>query len=324
MTGNEQSPRTLASFHQPKRRDFYRAFEDRFRGSRDLISSRLLAYLPLIEPLKSVDRRPAAVDLGCGRGEWLELLADNGFDAQGIDLDDGMLSACHGRGLRAHKGEAVAFLKQLPSDSRAIVSGFHIAEHLRFPKLEALVQEAMRVLKPAGLLILETPNPENFRVATLSFYCDPTHLRPLPPQLLAFLLEYHGFARVKIIRLQESRDVLHSQTVSLGEVLGGASPDYAVIGQKAAVEAITKLFDHAFDREFGIAEQVLIERFDQELLARNEQLRELTGRLQALEARLEGKGNARAARAARCPALTAPLRGVRRAARWVLRGSVPG
>lgn len=310
MTDNEQSSRTPASSpRQPAREGFYRVFEDRFRGSRDLVSSRLRAYLPFIEPLKLIGGCPAAVDLGCGRGEWLELLADNGFDAQGIDLDDGMLSACHERGLRADKGEAVAFLKQLPSDSRAIVSGFHIAEHLPFSKLEALVHEAKRVLQPAGLLILETPNPENFGVATLSFYCDPTHLRPLPPELLAFLTEYCGFARVKTIRLQENRDLLHSHTASLGQVLGGASPDYAVVAQKAATEAITQLFNDVFDRKFGIAAHVLIERFDQELLARNEQLRDVTERLEALEARFA--------------TLTAPLRGVRRAARWVLRGSGP-
>ena len=289
MTGREQSPRTRARPPgQAAREGFYRAFEDRFRGSRETISSRLRAYLPFIEPLKSIDDRPAAVDLGCGRGEWLELLTDNGFDAQGIDLDEGMLSACHEHGLRADKGDAVALLEKLSNESQMIVSGFHIAEHLPFAKLQVLVQEALRVLKPAGLLILETPNPENFRVSSLSFYYDPTHHRPLAPALLSFLAEYRVFARVKVVRLQESGDLLNSQTVSLDQVLGGASPDYAVIAQKAAVGVVARLFDNVFDTEFGVAAHVLVERFDRQLITQNEQVG-------ALEARFDEERNARAA-----------------------------
>ena len=74
--------------------DFYRAFEDRYRGSRDLIKSRLRVYLPFVEPLKALYSDCIAVDLGCGRGEWLELLKEKGIGAHGVDLDDGMLSAC--------------------------------------------------------------------------------------------------------------------------------------------------------------------------------------------------------------------------------------
>jgi O-antigen chain-terminating methyltransferase len=298
---------------------FYRAFEERFRGSRELISERLLAYLPFLEPLKAVDRRPAAVDLGCGRGEWLELLAASGFDAKGIDLDDGMLSACSERGLPAQKGDAVAFLEQIDDESLAIVSGFHIAEHLPFPRLEALVRQASRVLKPGGLLILETPNPENFHVASLTFYYDPTHRKPLPPALLAFLTEYHGFARSKIVRLQESRELLHAQTALLGDVLGGASQDYAVVAQKPAVPAVARLFDGAFDKEFGLPASVLIERFDRHLLAQKELTRELTARLEAVEMRLQEKHKARAALAVQFATLTKLLRRVQRAAFWFFR-----
>jgi O-antigen chain-terminating methyltransferase len=167
--------------------DFYRAFEDRHRGTRELIKSRLQVYVPFVEPLRSIYEDCKAVDLGCGRGEWLEILRENGFDAMGVDLDDGMLAACEDLGLPAERGEAIAHLRTIPDESLTVVSGFHIAEHIAFADLQILVQEALRVLRPAGLLILETPNPENIVVGTAGFYIDPTHQRPLPPLLLSFL-----------------------------------------------------------------------------------------------------------------------------------------
>ena len=182
---------------------FYRAFEDRFRGSRELIKSRLRVYLPFIEPLTSIYGTCKAVDLGCGRGEWLELLVESGFEATGVDSDEGMLAACAERALPAERGDAISHLRRLPDNTIAVVSGFHVAEHLSFADLQTLVQEAVRVLKPAGLLILETPNPENLMVGTSGFYCDPTHHRPIPPTLLSFLAEFFGFARLKVLRLQE-------------------------------------------------------------------------------------------------------------------------
>lgn len=279
MTDREQVPelgQTSADKEQPsplhlepggQAAHFYRAFADRFRGSRELIQSRLRVYLPFIEPLKSIADHPTAVDLGCGRGEWLELLAENGFDAQGVDLDEEMVAASGARGLRVANEDAVAFLKALPNDSQSIVSGFHIAEHLPFAELQSLVEQALRVLKPAGLLILETPNPENIRVASLDFYVDPFHRNPLPPRLLSFLPEYFGFQRTKVIRLQESHDLLQSQAASLRQVLGGASPDYAVIAQKTAATDVTRLFDGEFNKDFGLSADDLIGRFDRRLEA---------------------------------------------------------
>jgi SAM-dependent methyltransferase len=106
-----------------------------------LIKLRLCFYLPFIEPLKQTQPCPEAVDLGCGRGEWLEILAENGFSALGVDRDDGMLAACRERGLSSEKGDAIECLKRLPDASLMIVSGFHIAEHLPFVDLRRLVQE---------------------------------------------------------------------------------------------------------------------------------------------------------------------------------------
>lgn len=238
---------------------FYRAFEDRYRGSRELIKKRLEVYLPFIAPLLKLREPAAAVDLGCGRGEWLELLREQGFAAQGVDLDAGMLAACRERGLASVEGDAVAYLESLPDATQCIVSGFHFAEHISFDELETVVVQALRVLMPGGLLILETPNPENIVVGTANFYLDPSHLRPIPPPLLSFLSEFYGFARVKILRLQESTA---PGQIGLADVFTGVSPDYAVVAQKAADPAVLEAFDPAFSSPYGVELGELASRYE--------------------------------------------------------------
>lgn len=242
--------------------EFYRAFEDRHRGTRDLIIARLAVYRPFIAPLKAIYPAGSALDLGCGRGEWLELLLKEGFSPLGIDRDAGMLRECLDRHLPAQRGDATAYLASVADDSQAVVTAFHVVEHLPFDQLRALVSEALRVLKPGGLLIMETPNPENILVATSNFYLDPTHMRPLPPQLLSFLPEYYGFARTKILRLQELTEHAAGASPTLYDVLTGASPDYAVIAQKTAPEETLALFDEPFEREYGLSFDTLAERYD--------------------------------------------------------------
>jgi len=246
---------------------FYRAFEECYRGPRQLIKSRLGVYLPFIEPLLDIYADAEAVDMGCGRGEWLELLQELGFDVQGVDLDDGMLAACRELGLKVQTGDAVEFLKELPDASQVVVSGFHIAEHIPFPDLQVLVQEALRVLKPGGLLILETPNPENIVVGTVNFYLDPTHQRPIPPALLSFLPEHYGFERVKILRLQESKELFGNQALSLLDVMAGVSPDYALVARKAGAAEIMAATDGAFETEFGLTLAYLAGKYDQQVKA---------------------------------------------------------
>lgn len=241
---------------------FYRAFEERYRGSRELIRSRLEAYRPFIEPLAQVYPAAKTIDLGCGRGEWLELMQDCGFTAHGVDIDRGMLEACHARGLSVTKGDAIEYLKILGAQTQGVVSGFHIAEHITFKKLETLVINALRVLKPGGLLILETPNPENLQVGTCNFYLDPTHNRPIPPLLLSFIPEHYGYARTRIVRLQEAEGLVAREYLELMEVLNGVSPDYAVIAQKSAAPTILEQFDAAFAMPYGIELHQLAGRYN--------------------------------------------------------------
>ena len=242
--------------------NFYRAFEDKFRGSREEIIDRLKIYLPFVTPLIDIYEDASAIDLGCGRGEWLEILSEIGVKARGVDLNQSMLDACTERGLDVELADALTSLRNLPSESQIVVSGFHIVEHVSFADWTEWINEAFRVLKPAGLIVLETPNPENLFVATRSFYLDPTHLNPIPPELLSFAVEFAGFSRVKILRLQEDKELANSSKISLTNVIKSASPDYSVIGQKPATMDLTEKFSSAFDIEYGLSLEMLLNKWD--------------------------------------------------------------
>ncbi len=254
--------------------NFYRVFEEKHRGSRDLIAYRLRAYFPFIKPIVEFYPGTQIIDLGCGRGEWLELMGQVGFEPLGIDLDDGMLNACLAYNLHVIKGDAVSFLRTFPGESQAVVSAFHLIEHLSFEELQNVIIESLRVLKPGGLLIMETPNPENFIVATQNFYVDPTHKRPIPPLLLSFLADYYGYARSKVVRLQESKELDPDASITLRSVLEGVSPDYSVVAQKSGPVNILQALDEPFGREYGISPGVLTDRFD-------DRVREIESKAQA-------------------------------------------
>jgi len=241
---------------------FYRAFEDRHRGSRELIRKRLEQYLPFIKPLNTIYPDGLAIDLGCGRGEWLEVATEAGFRARGVDIDVGMLDACVERGLDTVCTEAIDYLSEQSDSTVCIVSAFHVIEHIPFEELKTLVSEAARVLLPGGLLILETPNPENLVMGTVNFYLDPSHIRPIPTLLLEFLAEYFGFVRWKIVRLQESLELSSKNDPQLWDVLNGASPDYSLIAQKSAQKKILRRFDTAFAKDYGLTPDLLSRSYD--------------------------------------------------------------
>ncbi|CAN7746474.1 class I SAM-dependent methyltransferase [Caballeronia sp. LjRoot29] len=227
--------------------DFYRAFEDRFRGNRDLIKARQSVYLPIVDAL--LQRVPKKiVDIGCGRAEWLELLAGRGLSAVGLDLNDEFVARARQAGLSVIKGEATDYLGQQPDQSCALVSAFHVVEHLGFETLLTFMKQAHRVLDDGGAMLLETPNPANLVVGACNFYLDPTHERPIPSILLSFAAEFSGFERVVVVPV--NRDFLQNNLELLPAELSGASvvnkvvsaldqnfmqaPDYAIIAFKKA------------------------------------------------------------------------------------------
>lgn len=262
---------------------FYVNFENRFRGSREEIRKKESVYLPLLAPLQGYYPDAPLLDLGCGRGEWLELAGEAGWQAVGVELDPGMADHAAARGLRVERDEALGFLRKQEAESFCAVTGFHIAEHLEFDLLLALVGEIHRVLRPGGIIILETPNPENLTVGGCSFYTDPTHRAPFPPGLLSFLVENGGFARVGVMRLNELPVGETPADFSMVKVLYGVSPDYAVVAQKAATSFA--LADFPWLREsHGQSLFEAASAFDQGVQAR---LAGLAGRQEETAARLQ-------------------------------------
>ncbi len=217
----------------------YVAFEEKYRGSPDDIRERLGYYLPLLkDALNSAATKTSrtVVDVGCGRGEWLNLLKENGFEAVGIDTNLHNINSCREQGLAVHHEDAIAWLARQEDESLGCVSAFHVIEHLDFSQLNYFIDHALRCLCPGGLILLETPNPENLLVGTNTFYLDPTHVRPLPPGLMDFLLSYKGFHDVTLHRMHPvSADLMiHEQTEVARRCnqLFYEAQDYAVIGIK--------------------------------------------------------------------------------------------
>jgi O-antigen chain-terminating methyltransferase len=190
----------------------YAYIEERIRGSRREILSRLEGYLPLIRDLDASGA--PALDIGCGRGEWLELLARVGIPTEGIEPNRIFAEECRGRGLDVRCVDALTTLRGLPTGTVPLVTTFHVLEHLAFPEIVRVMREVLRVLAPGGLFICETPNPGNVTVATQSFWLDPTHRRPLPPLTLQLLAHGLGYCRVSVRPLTQGRHAAPTATDS--------------------------------------------------------------------------------------------------------------
>lgn len=179
----------------------YLAFENRFRGSREEIKSRFAVYLPVLESAGIGSAEMPVVDIGAGRGEWVELLRERGFSGRGVDRNSAMVELCRSHNLDVLDADFSEYLRSVPDSSLGAVTVFHMIEHLPFPILISLLDECLRVLKPGGLLILETPNPTNVLVGSHTFYMDPTHLHPLPPAMLHFFVEARGYSDIRCLDL---------------------------------------------------------------------------------------------------------------------------
>jgi 2-polyprenyl-3-methyl-5-hydroxy-6-metoxy-1,4-benzoquinol methylase len=203
---------------------FYKALEEKFRGNKKNIKDKLKIYLPI---LNLIDKNKKIIDIGCGRGEFLELLKENGYkNLTGIDTNKEMLNEIKYKEIQIFTDDGIEFLKKQPFKSAGVISSFHMIEHIEFEKVLTLIKEAFRVLDDNGILILETPNPENLKVASENFYLDYTHIKPIPMELLKFTVEFAGF-EARILRLNHQKI-----GNSIKDIIYGVSPDYAVIGFK--------------------------------------------------------------------------------------------
>ena len=212
----------------------YVGFEDKFRGTRKDIKERQKVYLPFLRAAGAGTAGRPVLDVGCGRGEWLELLKENGFAASGVDTNQVMQRVCKDLGLQVEMGDAIAFLREQKRDTLGAVTGFHIVEHLSTKKMIALFDEAMRVLKPGGIVIFETPNPENILVGSCTFYTDPTHKNPIPPDTLLYLIENRGFLEPEIVRSSPLDYAPYNGEDALKHIFHrfNMEQDYAVIARK--------------------------------------------------------------------------------------------
>ena len=178
---------------QPVDPTIYAAIEEHFRGSQETISSRQRSYLPFLE--KAKQENLPVLDLGCGRGEWLEILKSEGFACEGIDTNQVFLAECVEKGLNTTNIDLLSYLSSQGSPRFGAITLFQVAEHLPFNVLVEVFRAARKCLVPGGVFIVETPNAKNLRVGAGTFWIDPTHERPLYPELLEFLSQLVGFEK---------------------------------------------------------------------------------------------------------------------------------
>jgi O-antigen chain-terminating methyltransferase len=187
---HQQLVREDAAQLEPMLRRFELASQNRFRGSEDVVRRKLSDHLTQI--VRFSPPRLSWVDLGCGRGEWLDVISAAGISIIGVDRNNFMIELCRNRGLPVVDSDALDYVRQLNDGSCAVVTAFHLLENCEFSYVLALLREAARVLSSGGLFVIETPNPENHRVAQYSFWLDPMHRRLLPRELMEFTCEHFG------------------------------------------------------------------------------------------------------------------------------------
>lgn len=193
LNKERQSPRTHLG--QSDRDELQAYLQDQLRGSREKVRANLEIYLPVLEERGiSCD----VLDIGCGRGEWLELLREKGIEARGIEINHEMVNAARARGLEVFEENILSYLRELPDQNLNAVTGFHFIEHLSFETLVESLDEIKRTLRPGGVVIFETPNPKNLTVAACNFYADPSHHRPVFPDTIEFILKHKGFEQVRL------------------------------------------------------------------------------------------------------------------------------
>ncbi len=211
----------------------YARFAERFRGDEEYVRNGQQFYLPYFQG------RSRVLDVGCGRGEFLELMKQNGIGARGVDSDPDSASLCHHKQLDVAQADLFSYLAALPDESLDGIFSSQVVEHLPPARLPELVALAASKLEPGGVLAIETPNPECLAIFASNFYLDPTHVHPVPSALLHFYLEESGFGSIEVHQLAPAADVF-PEIAALADLEGIAAfqkkflggMDYAILGRK--------------------------------------------------------------------------------------------
>jgi glycosyltransferase involved in cell wall biosynthesis/SAM-dependent methyltransferase len=199
----------------------YAGFEDYFRGPEVVVRERQRAYLALL------DGRGAVLDVGCGRGELLELLRDAGIEGRGIDLDGAMVERCRQKGLEVEQADAISYLDGVSGGSLGTVFASHVIEHLPYESLVRFLSLGLSRLSPGGLLVVETINPHAPQ-ALKQFWIDPTHQHPLFPEVVVALCRLTGFSGAYIWHPSGTGDAMYDRLYQ---------GDYAVVAHAPAGHA---------------------------------------------------------------------------------------
>ena len=206
----------------------YGHFTERFRGSEDYVKAGQRSYVPYFASCRNV------LDIGCGRGEFLELMREAGVSARGIDLGEECVVLCRRKGLEAEVADLFVYLNDLPEAALDGVFCAQVVEHLPPERLPEMIKLCASRLARNGAILIETPNPECLPIFATHFYLDPTHARPVPHALLAFYLEEFGVGNIEVRRLSPAVESMPSVAALPEEFrqafFGGL--DYAILGRK--------------------------------------------------------------------------------------------
>lgn len=216
----------------------YEKFEHNFRGVEEDIKNRQKEYLPYLKNVKTL------LDIGCGRGEFLELMRENGIDAMGVDMYSGFVERCVQKGFDVVEDDGIAYLESFDDESLDAITAFQVIEHISTARLVEFCKIAYRKLTRGGVLILETPNPTCLSIYTNSFYIDSTHEKPVHPQALHYYANEAGFTKretyyTKFSRVPETIPAISGENMDefnesmnkLTNLIYG-SQDYALIATK--------------------------------------------------------------------------------------------
>jgi 2-polyprenyl-3-methyl-5-hydroxy-6-metoxy-1,4-benzoquinol methylase len=206
----------------------YARFAERFRGSEEYVKAGQQFYLPYFAECRNV------LDIGCGRGEFLEMMRAANVPAKGIDLRPESVATTRHKGLDAEIADLFVYLESLPEASLDGIFCSQVVEHLPPDRLPEMVRLCATRLQRNGILAIETPNPECLAIFATHFYLDPTHHRPVPHPLLAFYLEEFGIGNIEVRKLSPAIESMPS-LASLPEDFRNAffgGLDYAILGRK--------------------------------------------------------------------------------------------